>query len=188
MSSFGYSGTIAHLVAQGSSQAHAAAYSLVQSTRTHFRRTAFGWHPLGAEPLSTIELEGATAATQLPAIHAPTPFLGVSVSRSATEGVWDQQLSPREYIFLTDHRVGTVPLLPGTCYIEMARAVVRSVHAGAEAFDLTAVAFSTILFLDELDSTPTIRVALSSSSGGIAIASWRDDGSSDDHATMALRL
>ena len=44
-----------------------------------------------------------------------------------------------ELAFLTDHRVGDVPLLPGTCYIEMARAVVRATNGDAAGFVLEQV-------------------------------------------------
>ena len=50
-----------------------------------------------------------------------------------------QTLSNVELAFLTDHRVGDVPLLPGTCYIEMARAVVRATNGDAAGFVLEQV-------------------------------------------------
>ena len=116
------------------------------------------------------------------------PFLGALVSESSSELIWEQHFSPFELVFLQDHRVGSVPLLPGTCYIEMARAVVRAAHDEASAFDLTSVAFSTILFLDEADITPNVRVSLDRRPGTIQITSQREDGSSDTHGTMTLRL
>ena len=52
--------------------------------------------------------------------------LGVPISSAAAEElVWEQHFSPYELEFLKNHRVGFVSLLPGTCYIEMGRAVVR---------------------------------------------------------------
>eukprot|EP00966_Prymnesium_polylepis_P063469 1472402-Prymnesium_polylepis.1 len=85
-----------------------------------------------------------------------TPFLGVPISSaSADEFLWEQNFAPHELEFLCNHRVGQVSLLPGTCYIEMGRAVVRVVH-GQTGFALTSVKFFSIMFLDdELDGAPT---------------------------------
>ena len=105
------------------------------------------------------------------------PFLGVFCDRSADELVWEQRFSEFELAFLSNHRVGTVKLLPGTCYIEMARAMVRQQH-GEACFALTNVRFQTILFLDEaeLRGPPTVRVRLHPTRQEVSIMSRFDDG------------
>ena len=53
-----------------------------------------------------------------------------------------------------------MPLLPGTCYIEMARNMAVAVHGG-RPFTLSRVAFQGILFLDgtDLDGGPLARAS-----------------------------
>ena len=116
------------------------------------------------------------------------PFLGVLCDRSADELVWEQRFSEFELAFLSNHRVGTVKLLPGTCYIEMARAMVRQQH-GEACFALTDVAFQSILFLDEaeLRGPPTVRLALDAATGRLAVTSRLESGAWDTHAAMTAR-
>lgn len=161
VSSFGYSGTIAHTVVAAA--AHSTSVeSLTNRGRSpvgaapapglYFRRRTFGF--------ATASAGGARRIAGT--IEQPTPFLGAPLPAvaSAAEDAWEGPLSAHELAFLRDHRVGTVALLPGTCYIEVARALVRATHGKARAFDLSAVAFRTILFLDELDSSPDVSLAL----------------------------
>ena len=117
------------------------------------------------------------------------PFLGVLCDRSADELLWEQRFSEFELAFLSNHRVGTVKLLPDTCYFEMARAMVRQQH-GEACFALTNVQFQTILFLDEaeLRGPPTVRVRLHPSRQEVSIMSRFDDGAWDEHALMELEL
>ena len=116
------------------------------------------------------------------------PFLGVLCDRSGDELVWEQRFSKFELAFLSNHRVGTVRLLPGTCYIEMARAMVRQQH-GEACFALTNVRFQTILFLDEaeLRGPPTVRLALDAATGRLAVTSRLESGAWDTHATMTVQ-
>ena len=72
------------------------------------------------------------------------PFLGVISYQSSTALHWEQQLRGGELAFLQCHRVGKVPLLPGTCYIEMARNMAIALH-GASTFTLARAAFQNII-------------------------------------------
>ena len=109
--------------------------------------------------------------------------------RSADEIVWQQRFSAVELAFLQGHRVGNVMLLPGTCYIEMARAVVRQQH-GAVSFALPNVRFQTIMFLDEAAwrGAPIVRLQLDTDSALITITSRLEDGAWDTHAYLGLEL
>ena len=190
-SSFGYSGTIAHAIL--ASQGAAVASVLTGG----YRRHAFGWESLSRRA-------GTAAAATLSATACHTPFLGAPVAPVAPVAavappdggqlLWEQQFAPHELAFLQDHCVGRVSLLPGTCYVEMARAVVRLVH-GDNAFALLAVQFKAILFLDdELDGSPTVRVGLRRADGLLTISSLRrraahaEDASWEAHSTMDLQL
>ena len=74
-------------------------------------------------------------------------MLGSMGMTSASEVTWEHSLTAHELSFLRGHRVGRVPLLPGTCYIEMARNMAIAVHK-TKAFVLARVAFENIIFLD----------------------------------------
>ena len=178
VSSFGYSGTIAHaIVSADATPRRTSAKAASMPARLCFRRRPFAWFTQRA-PSSEVAIGESRAIA----------FLGVVSSQSESELVWEQHFSAVELDFLRNHRVGTVPLLPGTCYIEIARAVVRARHAHAGAFDLSAVAFSSILFLDEIGSNPTVRVAIEPRTGSIAITSRRETSAWDLHSTMELQL
>ena len=189
VSSFGYSGTIAHLIIEV--RADGARQDSLPSTMVIFRRLAFGIHPMGSHWHDPDER--VTAATSATSMRLPIPFLGLCSSCSDSVQVWEQQLSDFELAFLQNHRVGYVPLLPGTCYIEICRSVAIEFDEHIAAFDLTSVAFSSILFLDESSSAPIIRAALTmsgSTAGQISITSHTGadgGGSWDTHSTMMLK-
>ena len=66
--------------------------------------------------------------------------------------------------------------------------MVKELHGDDSAFALTAVEFTTILFLDDdLDGVPTVRVALDTSYR-LTITSRREQSSWDTHSSMELRL
>jgi 3-oxoacyl-(acyl-carrier-protein) synthase/acyl carrier protein len=176
VSSFGYSGTIAHALLAPASRS----LSLIQPPLMSCRRRTFVWEAPQQHGSSSVGIA-------LNAAHVP--FLGISMaSNSIDELLWQQQFNEHELGFLQNHRVGQVALLPGTCYIEMARAMVRVLH-GETAFALTAVKFMTIMFLDdELDGFPTVRVSLQRSHTLLSITSRREDSSWDTHSEMELQV
>ena len=177
VSSFGYSGTIAHAVLQ-SAPGGAASSALGGGAPFRFRRRAFSW---------TSQVQRTrTLPEEAPAI----PLLGLVFEKSAASVVWEQQFSPFELAFLQGHRVGKVMLLPGTCYIEMTRAAVRQQH-GSGSFALANVHFHTIMFLDEASwrGAPIVRLRLDTDGGAqVAITSRLEDGAWDTHAHMGLEL
>eukprot|EP00965_Chrysotila_dentata_P089040 2939530-Pleurochrysis_carterae.AAC.1 len=120
-----------------------------------YKRRSFAWTGVTAPPAQTP-----------PARSAAVALLGVRLADpSRGEMLWEQTLSAHELTFLRDHRVGRVSLLPGSCYIVMAKAVAKEQY-GAKAFALTQMKFSAIMFLDDvLEGAPTVRVSLSRGTG-----------------------
>ena len=173
VSSFGYSGTIAHAILFGAKEPGSRTAPIIG-----FKRRTYLCDFLPQDSLPGVEL---------PMEH--TPMLGVPISSAAAEEfLWEQNFSPYELEFLKNHRVGFVSLLPGTCYIEMGRAVVRVIHEQT-GFALTSVKFSTIMFLDdELDSAPTVRVSVHRKTGLLTITSQMEDSPWVSHSTMVLEV
>jgi len=175
ISSFGYSGTIAHAVI--AEQTGVAATQPLRQSKLRLKRNVVKG-PRRGDRLK-----------QHPFISSMTPFLGTISQSSEAELVWEQHFSEFEIAFLQGHRVGKVKLIPGTCYIEMARAVVREQH-GRTGFALLNVDFQTIMFLDELElrGAPTVRLRLQRACSQLAITSRLQDGTWDTNATMNIEL
>ena len=89
------------------------------------RRRSIREHPWLALPRSD-SLLGFVGGSSVPLLG--TLCSGGGVSGAGGGHVWEQTFSEFELAFLQGHRVGQVKLLPGTCYIEMARAMVRQLH------------------------------------------------------------
>ena len=98
ISSFGYSGTIAHAVLCSVGVAPAA--PAAPSAPLKYRRLAFPWE---------MPKPKAAAGGAMPLLH--TPFLGVPVSTFVEDLVWEQQFATHELLFLRNHRVGEVGFL-----------------------------------------------------------------------------
>ena len=118
VSSFGYSGTIAHVMLHVCRSSGMRMYDPHAPLR--FRRVKTSW----SKPVAP--------RAQIPTAYA-VPFLGTMCESTEMEMIWEQRFSAHEVAFLQGHRVGEVKLLPGTCYIEMARALVQQQHGKREA-------------------------------------------------------
>ena len=172
VSSFGYGGTIAHTrVAVDPPSRPPRRGGVVR-----FARRVFALPPAAA----TFRYGGGARATA-----EVRSFLGTRVDGATTE--WEWGMPAAELAFLRDHRVGRVPLLPGTCYIETARALVRAERPGADGFRLCDVAFEAILFLDDDHDVPTVRSRLRAD-GTVVIASARGGEAWQQHSRMSLAL
>ena len=130
---------------------------------------------------------GSAFVPQAKPFHVP--FLGSLTRQSASELQWEQQLLRHELAFLQCHRVGKVPLLPGTCYIEMARNMAVALH-GSCVFSLARAVFESILFLDDtdLDGGPSVRLRLDHGDALVTISSRRAVGAWHSNASLALEL
>ena len=175
VSSFGYSGTIAHVVLSAPCGTHELAHAPGKTVQ--FRRQTLRWD----SPVRS----GSTASSEF-----STPVIGRMLSTSASTLVWEHSFTGHDLSFLRCHRVGKVPLLPGTCYIEFVRVVVEAVH-GKQLYSLDEVNFKAIMFLDDdaqLFGVPRVRLQLNRNDGSLSITSTRDQGASTSHAEMKLRL
>jgi acyl transferase domain-containing protein len=176
LSAFGYSGTITHVVLDREI-----------STPKPFVRGADAWvHARAAFPWETPR---ATVGRESKSDAMCVPFLGALGRQSSSELQWEQQLVGHELTFLQCHRVGKVPLLPGTCYIEMARNMAVAIHGGC-AFTLARATFENIMFLDDtdLDGGPSVRLHLDRTNALVTISSRRETTAWSSHANLALEL
>lgn len=104
VSSFGYSGTITHAVLSAippdaTEQQTMPLASTVQPPP--FRRQAFYWESPPTRAVAPLA--------------GRVPFLGVPITADASNQlIWEQTFAAHEILFLRDHRVGHVALLPGT--------------------------------------------------------------------------
>eukprot|EP00966_Prymnesium_polylepis_P297536 6874313-Prymnesium_polylepis.1 len=156
VSSFGFSGTIAHAALNKGPISEVAAFSF--HGRLALRRKRFGWGVPSAEGAEVCQPLGGGVPSWKPA-------LGSLRAASQSELLWEHSFAPHELEFFRGHRVGYVPLLPGTCYIEFVRVVVVAVH-GLQLYSLDDVAFHNIMFLDDdanLYGTPLVRLKLDQS-------------------------
>ncbi|WP_417801526.1 SDR family NAD(P)-dependent oxidoreductase, partial [Streptomyces nogalater] len=116
------------------------------------------------------------------------PLLGTAVELAGTDGIlYTGHLSLADHPWLADHRVGGVPLLPGTAFVEMALAA--GARAGCPAVeDLT---LTEPLFLPE-DGAVRLQCTVGSpdATGGRAFRVYAAHGDGDPwttHATGVLR-
>ena len=176
LSAFGYSGTITHVVLDRD-----------VSAPEPFVRGADAWVP--ARTAFPWETPCAAVGRDSESDTMSVPFLGALDRRLSSELQWEQQLVGHELAFLQCHRVGKVPLLPGTCYIEMARNMAVAVH-GRCAFTLARAVFENIMFLDDtgLDGGPSVRLHLDRANALVTISSRRENTAWSSNANLALEL
>ena len=167
LSSFGYSGTISHVILHPKAPKLSAEgeYDPTPPHQACHRRLAFPWLPYGSAKANVTSSTGVTT---------PAAFLGLPFAGASDVEAYEGPLSAHEANFLKGHRVGQVPLIPGTCYIEFARAFVTHSRGSPSPFELLDVQLMAIIFLDdELDAPPTIRTSLEAS-GQLTFSSRRN--------------
>ncbi|HEY2739197.1 MAG TPA: SDR family NAD(P)-dependent oxidoreductase, partial [Thermoanaerobaculia bacterium] len=80
---------------------------------------------------------GMARAPELGPAH---PLLGSRLHATATRDVWTSRLSPERHWVLAEHLIAGQPTVPGTAYLEMARAAVAA-RLGGGAVELRDVIF-----------------------------------------------
>jgi phthiocerol/phenolphthiocerol synthesis type-I polyketide synthase E len=118
------------------------------------------------------------------------PLLGTCVAASARRAVFRSWLSAERHWVLAEHRVAGVPTLPGTTYLEMARAALAFLlggGTGASAFG-PPVELRDVVFLTPLATPPgktreVLTVLAAPDGGGTSGSSGRADGGSGDSAS-----
>ena len=91
------------------------------------------------------------------AIQGLHPLLGVQVD-SENGAAFEATYSPASLWVLQEHCVAGRPVLPGTAYIEIARAAMAVLHPGA-ALELRSLSFEEAMVFDER-STRLVRIEL----------------------------
>ena len=137
VSAFGHSGTIVHIVLhREAATASLSAAARSRSASSHvsaFRRTSFFWKKAKKSLQVVVSPTATRAAAAATSDAPPVPFLGALALRSPSELIFEMRFLDFEVAYLQGHRVGNVAMLPGTSYIEMARALVMQVCMRARA-------------------------------------------------------
>ena len=114
VSSFGYSGTIAHTVLRRNASGQLL---LPERAPLFFRCRSIPW---------------TTCQETM-----QSPALGVLRDRTEASSLWHRTLSPANIALLRGHHIGTVPVVPGPLYIHVARAVMNITgHRGPITIDV----------------------------------------------------
>ena len=158
VSSFGYSGTITHVILGG--QPRAESLTRVHETIQYQRKT-FGW-------------DGATKHKKMLPLHLEPDW-----APNRWHGKWQANHAD----FLADHQIGYVPLLSGTSYLQYAREISREVH-GVRTLGITDLSFLAFLFLDEFSFS--FAITYEPLSSYISYQSITDDGIVQEHAKLRL--
>ena len=169
ISSFGASGTNSH-VCLGNEMAGIAAEVLALQPLVLFRFSSFAWYDVEAESETEIF----------------TPMLGVAVAQIKKGLVtWEREWPKAIVDYMAEHRVGTLPLVPGTTFMQMACA--SSNQSNEPSIQLRDTAFTTMLFLDIGGSDPVLHVQLQEGSQTVTVHSSQNSSIGRlHHATMTV--
>ncbi|MDC0525426.1 KR domain-containing protein [bacterium] len=149
VSSFGYSGTIAHAVLRGARGDGAMPTVLPPPV---YRRRAFPW--------SIVQI-------------LEHRELGTLRDHSESSIQWQRTLSPSDVMFLSGHQVGHVPVAPGCFYIHIARAVMNA--TGSPEGLAMKPKLAAFLFLDDPGHDICLYVCLQKHEGAVVVSSRADD-------------
>ncbi|MBG9390065.1 type I polyketide synthase [Caenimonas aquaedulcis] len=105
------------------------------------------------------------------------PLLGTLVD-SANGATFEASYSPRHLWVLKEHAVGGRPVLPGTAYIEIARAAMNELHRGASV-EIRALSFEEAMVFDA-HSSRVVRTELRNADDGYDFL-VRSRGPLDEH-------
>lgn len=105
--------------------------------------------------------EEATSPSEQPAEPAGDrrhPLLGRRIQTNDEETVYSVRLSPKTHWVLSEHRIFDMPMVPGTTYLEIARAAFEDA-IGDRAIELRDIVFTTPLVVGE-DEHKEARIIL----------------------------
>ncbi len=120
-----------------------------------------GWQQIG--------LAARTASARRLDRHGPPrigPLLESCVRSNATEAIYRSRLRPDRDWVLAEHRLGGIAALPGTAYLELARAAFAH-YAGDQPVELADVVFHTPLLVHD-DGEAEIETVLERAGDGFA--------------------
>ena len=142
---FGFTGTIAHAIVCGA--APGTLLTVPAPARIHrYNRRLFAWRP--------------------------TELLGELVVEEANTMEWEREMGLSERSFHANHQIGHVPLLAGTSFIEIVRAVLYDVSKPCP-FKIVAAELTGFLFLDDESSTLFLRMRWDQQTREVEISSKR---------------
>ncbi|MCB1058287.1 MAG: SDR family NAD(P)-dependent oxidoreductase, partial [Acidobacteria bacterium] len=101
------------------------------------------WERVGmaARSTSPLSLAGSGKTASAEGDEPSHPLLGVAVLETQERVVFVQEMSPATRWELAEHRIAGHPTLPGTTYLEMARAAFERVAGSGGAVEIAGVAF-----------------------------------------------
>ncbi len=153
------------------------AFAAARSLRTGQRTVAIGWSAWKDVGMAAAIASGAGAGGGVgERVH---PVLGTRIWASAEEELFGGELGNNTHWMLEEHRLrGGRALIPGTGYLEIARAAVEA-RSGSGAVELRDVAFMSPFVVE--DNTPReMRVHLGHGAGNTLVIAGRttaEDGS-----------
>ena len=116
------------------------------------------WREVGMAAATLKELTGAPAASEAPPRKVDHPLLDECIFESETSSAYTTHFTVQRHWVLHEHGVLGKPTLPGTAYLEMARAA-YALRAGAGAIEIRDAHFLTPLIAAE-DEAKQVRTVL----------------------------
>lgn len=133
--------------------AYAAANCFLDAFAEHLRQRGIravsvnwdGWAEVGAAARAA-KTSAAEAVRRSVTVH---PLLGMPVAKTAKLALFQSRLDPARDWILRDHRIAERPTLPGTAYIELARAAATALLGERPLALRNLVLFSPLVAKDE---------------------------------------
>ncbi len=157
-----FSSTSVHLAAAGQADYVAANAFLDSLAASRTDGLSIHWGIWGGQGMAARAYERGQAVST-PHDHTGHPFLGLQVSHE-DGAVFEATYSPADMWALQEHAVGGRAVLPGTAYIEIARAAMAVMHPGS-AIEIRALSFEEAMVFGG-DSTRLVRTELRRSTSG----------------------
>ena len=156
-----FSSTSVHLAAAGQADYLAANAFIASLAASRADGLCIHWGIWGGQGMALRAHEDAGVSRQ----HDNTghPFLGLQVSQE-DGAIFEATYSAAELWALQEHAVGGRPVLPGTAYIEIARAAMAVLHPGA-AIEIRALSFEEAMVFGG-ESTRLVRTEMRRAAAG----------------------